>query len=79
VTRSARRRSGGEEHNVAEIAIDLRTEHRVEADSSHTITIELTGLPTLGMAQKVSDWMGELVRENGHQIGRLAAKPPRVQ
>lgn len=64
---------------MAEIAIDLRSSHRVEVDGSHTVTIEISGLPSMDAAQGVSNWMRELVRENAHKIGRLDPNPPRQQ
>lgn len=64
---------------MAETAMDLRSSHRQEADGSHTVTIEMSGLPTIEMAQGVSNWMRDLVRANAHKIGRLEAKPAGVQ
>lgn len=64
---------------MPEIAIDLRSAHRVEKDGSHTVTVEISGLPDIGCAQSVSDWMRDLVRDNAHQIGRLDMNPPRAQ
>lgn len=60
---------------MAEIAMDLRSSHRAEPDGTHTVTVEMTGLPTIEMAQGVSNWMRDLVRANAHKIGRLEAKP----
>jgi len=57
---------------MAEIPIDLHSSHREEADGSHTVMVQISGIPSLGMAQGVSDWMRDLVRANAHQIGRLA-------
>jgi hypothetical protein len=59
--------------------IDLMSSHRVEADGTHTVTIQISGLPSLPLAQHVSDWMRDLVRANAHQIGRLDPNPPKQQ
>ena len=59
---------------MAEIPMDLRSSHREEADGSHTVTITMSGIPSLQMAQGVSNWMRSLVRSNAHQIGRLDTK-----
>lgn len=64
---------------MPEIAMDIRSSHRVERDGSHTVTVELSGLPTLELAQGVSNWMRRLVRANAHEIGRLEPNPPRQQ
>lgn len=63
---------------MAETVIDMRSAHRVEADGSHTVTVQVSGLRDLRMAQDISDWMHTLIREHAHQIGRLA-KPPDIQ
>jgi hypothetical protein len=64
---------------MAETVIDLQASHQQEADGSHTVTVTISGLPTLGLAQSVSDWMRDIIRANAHQIGRLDPKPPRAQ
>lgn len=52
-------------------AIDLRSSCREESDGSKTVVVEISGLPDMDQANKVSDWMRELIRENAHKIGRL--------
>jgi hypothetical protein len=64
-------------HPMAETAIDFRSGHRAEPDGTHTVTIEISGLTSLVMAQGVSNWMRNLIRENAHKIGRLESRPPR--
>jgi hypothetical protein len=61
---------------MSETAMDLRSSHRIEADGSHTVVIEMSGLPSLEMAQGISNWMRDLIRANAHKIGRLEARPP---
>jgi hypothetical protein len=36
-------------------------------------------LPSLDYANRVSNWMRGLIRENASQIGRLDPNPPRSQ
>lgn len=64
---------------MAETAIDLRSYHKQEDDGSHTVTVEFSGLPSLDYANRVSNWMRGLIRENADQIGRLDHNPPRKQ
>ena len=63
---------------MAQTAIDIGSSHRVEADGTHTVMVQISGLPNIAMANKVSNWMHSLVRENAQQIGRLA-EPSKVQ
>ena len=64
---------------MAETPLDVRSSHRVEADGSRTVTIEMSGLPSLRLAQGVSDWVHKLIRQHAHEIGRLDSRPPGVQ
>ena len=59
---------------MADTAIDIRSSHREELDGSHTVTLTISGLPSLGWAQLSSDWLRDLVRNNASQIGRLDHK-----
>jgi len=42
---------------MADTAIDLRSSHREENDGSHTVMITMSGIPSVEMAQEVSNWM----------------------
>jgi hypothetical protein len=64
---------------VAEIAIDLRSSHRKEANGTHTVIIQISGMPTIEMAQGLADWVRDLVRANAHKIGRLEVPPEKRQ
>ena len=64
---------------MADTAIDLRSSHREENDGSHTVMITMSGIPSVEMAQEVSNWMRDLVRANAHQIGRPDPNPPKAQ
>lgn len=64
---------------MAEIAIDLRSYHRQEADGSHTVTVEISGLPSMDEANRVSLWMRDMIRTGSNQIGRLDPNPPKTQ
>ena len=63
---------------MPETTIDLRSYHKEEADGSHTVTVEISGLPDMAYANRVSNWMRGLIRENADQLGRLDQNPPRV-
>jgi hypothetical protein len=63
---------------MSQTAIDLRSMHRVEADGSHTVTIEISGLPSLDWANRVSLWIRESIKANAHKIGFLDPNPPRA-
>ena len=62
---------------MAEHPIDLVSSHQQEADGSHTVTLTISGLPTMPWAQKVSDWLRDMVREHANEIGRLGKVPSR--
>lgn len=64
---------------MAETAIDLRSYHQEMPDGSHTVTVEISGLPNLDQANRVSLWMRGLIRENASQLGRLDPNPPKTQ
>lgn len=64
---------------MTQMAIDLRSDHRVETDGSHTVTVTISGLPSLTWAQNVSNWVRESLRENASKIGRLDPSPPKTQ
>lgn len=59
---------------MAETAIDLRSSHRIEADGSHTVTVTISGLPSLEVANKFSLFVRDSIRENAHKVGRLDTK-----
>lgn len=60
---------------MAEIAIDFRSSCRQETDGSLTVTIQVSGLPDLQMANKVSLWMRDIIQEHAHEIGRRDVTP----
>lgn len=64
---------------MAETLIDLRSYHSVADDGTHTVTVEISGLPSLDQANRVSMWMREMIRSGANQIGRLDPNPPRPQ
>ena len=49
--------------------VTLRSLHRVEADESHTVAVEITGLPSLEWSRHVADWLHDLIKERAHEIG----------
>jgi len=62
---------------MAEIPIDLRSSHRVEADGTHSVMVTISGLPSLNTANFVSMWIRDAIRGNAHKIGRLDPNPPK--
>ncbi len=49
----------------------LQSSHREEADGTHSIMIVASGIPSLEMAQDVSDWMRDVILERVDEIGVL--------
>lgn len=45
--------------------------HREEVDGSHTVTVEISGLPSMEWANRASLWIRDAIRENAHKIGSL--------
>ena len=64
---------------MTEAAIDLRSSHRVEEDGSHTVLVQISGLPSLEWANGVSLWIRDAIRDNAHKIGRLDPNPQKQQ
>lgn len=59
---------------MSEIPIDLKSSHHVEDDGSHTVLVTVSGLPSVQLANEVSNWMRDAIRANAHKIGRLDTK-----
>ena len=49
--------------------VTLRAFHRVEADESHTVAVEITGLPSLDWSRHMAQWLHDLIKERAHEIG----------
>ena len=49
--------------------VTLRAFHRLEADESHTVAVEITGLPSLEWSRHMAQWLHALIRERAHEIG----------
>lgn len=62
---------------MAEYPIDFSPSCRQEKDGSLTVIVQITGIPDMEMANKVSNWMRDCIRENAHKIGRRAEAPAR--
>jgi hypothetical protein len=60
---------------MTEIPIAVRTHYREEKDGTHTLTFEMSGIPSRKMAQGISDWVRELVRNHAKEIGRFEDGP----
>lgn len=55
---------------MAEYAIDFNATCRQEKDGSLTVTVQISGLPDVDMANKVSRWMREIIQTHAHEIGQ---------
>lgn len=51
--------------------IDMRSSHREETDGTHTVTVQISGIPNLQLANRISHWVQDLLQKNANQIGRL--------
>ena len=49
--------------------VTLRAFHRLEADESHTVAVEITGLPSLDWSRHMAQWLHDLIKERAHEIG----------
>ena len=59
--------------------VTLRAFHRVEADESHTVAVEINGLPSLEWSRHMAHWLHDLIKERAHEIGcGLASDRSRV-
>lgn len=57
---------------MAEYAIDFNATCRRETDGSLTVTVQISGLADVAMANKVSSWMRGIIQTHAHEIGRRA-------
>jgi len=49
--------------------VTLRAFHRVEADESHTVAIEITGIPSLDWSRHMAQWLHDVIKDRAHEIG----------
>ena len=61
-----------------QIPIDLNASLRQESDESYTIVVEISGIPSIAAANRVSEWLRAAIRENADELGELDT-PPRPQ
>jgi hypothetical protein len=62
-----------------DFSIDMCSSHRLEQDDSHTVVLTISGLPSMGDANRVSTWLEKTIRERAHEIGLLETNPPKLQ
>lgn len=55
---------------MAEYAIDFHASCRQEQDGSLTVSVQISGLPDVHAANKVSHWMRGIIQKHAHEIGR---------
>ena len=67
-----------EEMAAKQIPIDLNASLRQESDESYTIVVEISGIPSIAAANRVSEWLRAAIRENADELGELDT-PPRPQ
>ena len=60
------------------IPIDLNAHLREEPDQSYTIVVEVSGIPTVELVHRVSEWLREAIRDHADMLGELNG-PPRQQ
>lgn len=53
-----------------EHAIDFHATCRQENDGSLTVSVQISGLPDVDAANKVSHWMHGIIKQHAHEIGR---------
>jgi hypothetical protein len=49
--------------------VTLRAFHRVEANESHTVAIEITGIPSLDWSRHMAQWLHDVIKDRAHEIG----------
>jgi hypothetical protein len=64
------------EKKMPEYAIDFHATCRKEQDGSLTVNVQISGLPDVAMANKVSGWMRGIIQEHAHEIGRRETVHP---
>lgn len=60
---------------MTEYAVDFHSSCRQEKDGSLTVTIQISGLPNVDMANKVSLWMRGIIQKHAHEMGRRDTAP----
>jgi hypothetical protein len=54
---------------MSEYVIGLRAFMRQEGDGSRTVVVEITGLPDVAQANRVSDWVRDCLRQGVGKLG----------
>jgi hypothetical protein len=55
--------------------IDLDAQLRQEPDQSFTIVIEISGIPSIAMADHISNWLRTAIRDNADLLGKIDTPP----
>lgn len=50
-----------------------------ELDGSLTVVVEISGLPDVDAANKISDWLKKIIKDNANTIGLWSEGDPEVR
>lgn len=54
-----------------QIPIDLNAQLREEPDQTYTIVVEVSGIATVELAHRVSEWLRAAIRDHADMLGEL--------
>jgi alpha-D-ribose 1-methylphosphonate 5-triphosphate synthase subunit PhnH len=59
------------------IPLNFHAHLRQEPDQSFTIVVEISGIPSVDMANRVSEWLQRAIRENAEMLDDVDTPPRR--
>ena len=62
-----------------QVPVDINAHLRQEEDQSYTIVVEISGIPSVDVANRVSQWLRSAIWDNADLLGELDPNPPRRQ
>jgi hypothetical protein len=57
------------------VPLSMNAGLRLESDKSYTIVVEISGIPDIEAANRVSTWLRATIRENADVLGRPDTPP----
>jgi hypothetical protein len=57
------------------VPLSMNAGLRLEPDKSYTIVVEISGIPDIEAANRVSAWLRSAIRENAAELSRPDAPP----
>jgi len=60
-----------------QIPLDFHANLRRDPDQSFTIVVEISGIPSVDIADRVSKWLQTAIRQNADMLGDLDPPPRR--